>query len=78
MNGVVDVLVTDLLTMLVPLAPKAPPADEDVTAGWVALFLLLLLGGALVFLFFSLRKHLGRVNFEEQEAPPKPKPPTAT
>jgi hypothetical protein len=53
-------------TVLLPLVEPGPK-PEDVKAGWVAFGLFLLLILAVVFLAFSLRKHLGRVNFEEKD-----------
>lgn len=51
------------------LAGQAPP-PEEVKAGWVALVLFLVLAAAVVFLGFSLVKHLrrARANFEEMDA----------
>jgi hypothetical protein len=53
-------------TVLVPLAQETPK-PEDVKAGWVAFAVFLALGLAVVFLWFSLRKQLRRVNFEEDD-----------
>jgi hypothetical protein len=68
---------TTLWTALVPLVQKAPD-PADVKPGWLGLTVFLVLLAAVVFLGFSLRKHLGRVNFEEKPDPkkegPKPKP----
>ena len=55
-----------LWTVLVPLAQKTPE-PEDVKAGWVAFGLFLLLAAAVVFLWFSMRKQLRKVNFEEKD-----------
>ncbi len=55
----------DLWITLLPLMEEGP-AREDVKAGWTALLVVLGLAAAVVFLAFSLRKHLGRVDFEEQ------------
>lgn len=53
------------LWMLVPpLAEKAPDPD-DVRQGWLGFVVFVLLLVAVVFLAFSLRKHLGKVKFEE-------------
>ncbi len=41
------------------------PAPEDVKAGWLGFGVFLALAAVLVFLFFSMRKHLRRVDFEE-------------
>jgi hypothetical protein len=50
--------------LLVWFADK-PPEPEDVKAGWLGFSVFLLLAAAVVFLAFSLRKHLGKVDFEE-------------
>ena len=58
-----------LLTALVPLVDQAPD-PEDVKPGWLGFTVFLLLAAAVVFLAFSLRKHLGKVNFEEKTEGP--------
>ena len=55
-----------LWTVLVPLAQQTPE-PEDVKAGWIAFGLFLLLVAAVVFLWFSMRKQLRKVNFEEKD-----------
>jgi hypothetical protein len=57
-------LQTTLLS--VALAAQEGPAPEDVKAGWLGLLVWLALAGAVVFLAFSLRKHLRKVDFEEE------------
>lgn len=52
------------LAYIVPLVDKAPD-PEDVKPGWLGFTVFLLLAGAMVLLALSLRKHLRRVNFEE-------------
>jgi hypothetical protein len=52
--------------LLVPLADKMPE-PEDVKAGWLGFAVFLALAAVVAFLAFSLRKHLGRVNFEERD-----------
>jgi len=59
-------------TLTGTLAEKVP-APEDVKAGWVAFGIFLALGAAVVFLAFSLRKHLKKVTFDE-DATTKDKP----
>jgi hypothetical protein len=60
-----------LWAVLIPLVDE-PPAPEDVKAGWVAFAIFLLLGAAVVFLGFSLRKQLRKVDFEEEGSTPDP------
>ena len=57
-------VLTPLANLLPPLAEQVP-APEDLKAGWVAFGIFLALAAAVVFLAFSLRKHLKKVNFEE-------------
>jgi hypothetical protein len=54
-----------VLTILLPLVDKTP-APEDVKQGWLGMAVFLLLAAAVVFLAFSLKKHLGKVDFEEK------------
>ena len=56
------------LALVVPLVEQGPD-PEDVKAGWLALVIFLLLGLAVVFLGFSLVKHLRRAkaHFDEPE-----------
>jgi uncharacterized membrane protein len=58
---------TPLLTALtsVLVLAESVPDPEDVKAGWLGFMVFLLLIAAVAFLGFSLRKHLNRVNFEE-------------
>ena len=48
------------------------PDPEDVKAGWLGFGVFLLLVAAVVFLAFSLRKHLKKVDFDEGETPGEP------
>ena len=56
-----------LLTLSLPLLVLAgkSPEPEDVKAGWLGFGVFLILDAAVVFLAFSLRKHLGKVDFED-------------
>ena len=58
-----------LWTVLVPLIAtlQEGPDPEDVKAGWLGFAVFLLLAVAVGFLGFSLRKHLRKVDFEEQD-----------
>jgi ABC-type nitrate/sulfonate/bicarbonate transport system substrate-binding protein len=47
------------------VAAQEGPAPEDVKAGWLGLVVWLALAAAVVFLAFSLRKHLKKVDFDE-------------
>jgi hypothetical protein len=56
-------------TVLVPLTARLSeegPRPEDVKAGWLGFAVFLLLAAAVAFLGFSLRKHLRKVDFEEE------------
>ena len=61
-----------LLAVIVPLVDKAPD-PADVKPGWLGLGVFLALAVAVAFLWFSLRKQLNKVDFEEE--PDKPKKP---
>lgn len=54
-----------LLTILVPLVQKGPD-PADVKPGWLGFGVFLALAAAVVVLWFSMRKQLRKVNFEEQ------------
>ncbi len=61
---------TAVWTVLVPLLARIAedgPEPEDVKAGWLGFTVFLLLAAAVAFLGFSLRKHLRKVDFEEQD-----------
>ena len=51
-------------TVLVPLLDEVPQPDE-VRPGWVSTALMLSLIAVTVLLWFSLRKQLGKVKFDE-------------
>ena len=55
--------------LLVLAASTEGPAPEDVKAGWLGFAVWLALAAALVFLAFSLVKHLKRVNFDDGSGP---------
>ena len=55
---------TAVWTVLVPLEDKVPDPN-DVKPGWLGFVMFLLLLAAVVFLGFSVRKQLRKVNFEE-------------
>ena len=60
---------TPVWTVLVPLLARVAeqgPDPEDVKAGWLGFAVFLLLAVAVAFLGFSLRKHLRKVDFEEE------------
>ena len=59
------VLQSTVWTVLVPLLDEVP-APEDVKPGWLGFSVFLLLAAALVVLFFSFRKQLRKVDFEEE------------
>jgi hypothetical protein len=51
-------------TVLVPLAQKVPD-PADVKPGWLGLGVVFALGVAVVLLWLSMRRHLKKVDFEE-------------
>ena len=55
---------TAVWTVLVPLEDKVPDPN-DVKPGWLGFLMFLLLLAAVVFLAFSFRKQLRKVDFEE-------------
>ena len=55
---------TSLLSVAL-VAAQEGPAPEDVKAGWLGLLVWLALAAAVVFLAFSLTKHLKKVDFDE-------------
>ena len=57
-------VMTVLWTVLVPLVDEVPD-PEDVKPGWLGFGVFLLLAAAVVFLVFSFRKQLKKVDFEE-------------
>ena len=54
-----------LLAVLVPLVQKGPD-PADVKPGWLGFGVFLALAAAVVVLWFSMRKQLKKVDFEEQ------------
>jgi hypothetical protein len=63
-----------LLAVLVPLVVDKAPDPADVKPGWLGFGVFLALAVAVVFLWFSMRKQLRKVDFEEEpDAPEKPK-----
>jgi hypothetical protein len=63
-----------LLTVLVPLVDKTP-APADVKPGWLGFGVFVALAVAVALLWFSMRKQLRKVDFEEQ--PDRPRQPKA-
>jgi hypothetical protein len=55
-----------LVSVAVLVLVEAPPEPEDVKAGWLGFGVFLALAVAVAFLGFSLRKHLRKVDFEEE------------
>ena len=55
-----------LWSVVVPLVQQAPN-PEDVKPGWLGFVVFLALLAAVVLLGLSLRKHLRRVNFDEDK-----------
>ncbi len=59
-----------LLAVLVPLVDKAPD-PADVKPGWLGFGVFLALAVAVAFLWFSMRKQLRKVDFEEEPDQPE-------
>ena len=61
------------------LLPSVVDSDEleNVRPGWIPLLMVLAMGAFVVFLFFSMRKQLGRIKFPEddQDASQQKRPP---
>ncbi len=55
-----------MITLLVPMA------DNPVRPGWIPLLIVLALGAFVAFLFFSMRKQLGKIDIPEGGVPTKP------
>lgn len=55
-----------VLLPLVTFLAEVGPEPEDVKAGWLGFGVFLALAAAVAVLGFSLRKHLRRVDFEEE------------
>ena len=56
--------------------PQLPYDKSRVEPGWIALVFLVVLGGAVTLLWFSMRKHLGRIDVgrhERESRPPAPR-----
>ena len=70
-------VMTVLWTVLVPLVDEVPD-PEDVKPGWLGFGVFLLLAAAVVFLVFSFRKQLRKVNFEEKPGNGGPTPDAGT
>ena len=64
-------VMTVLWTVLVPLVDEVPD-PEDVKPGWLGFGVFLLLAAAVVFLVFSFRKQLKKVDFEEPSSGRRP------
>ena len=56
---------TTVWAVIVPLVDEVPD-PADVKPGWLGFSVFLLLAAALVVLFFSFRKQLRKVDFEEE------------
>ena len=68
-----------MVLLVLPLLARAAdpvPEPEDVRPGWIALVTVLALVAACVFLWFSMRKQLGRIRVpRDGEEPVEPEAP---
>jgi hypothetical protein len=55
-----------MISMLVPMA------DNPVRPGWIPLIIVLALGAVVAFLYFSMRKQLGKIDFPDEGVPTHP------
>jgi hypothetical protein len=54
--------------MIHSLVPLVDPASTDnVRPGWIPLLIVIALGAFIAFLYFSMKKQLGRINFPDDE-----------
>ena len=58
---------TTLVTVLLPLA--SDEQLENVRPGWIPLIIVLLIGAFVAFLYFSMRKQLGKIDIPEGGVP---------
>jgi hypothetical protein len=56
---------------LARLGVDVEPERADVKPGWIALVIVLALCVVTTLLWLNMRKQLGKVRFEEKEAPPR-------
>ncbi|HSV41069.1 MAG TPA: hypothetical protein VLI04_20075 [Nocardioidaceae bacterium] len=61
-----------MIPTLLVLAMDADDAAAKVRPGWIPLIIVLLLGAFIAFLFFSLRKQLGKIDIPEGGVPTHP------
>ena len=59
-------LTSTVLTILLPLTDATPEA-EDVTPGWIYPIVFFSLVAVTVLLWFSMRKHLKKIRFDETD-----------
>ncbi len=64
-----SVLVLAAASGLARLSVDAPPEPSEIKPGWVALVIVLALCVATTLLWLNMRKQLGKIDFEEVEAP---------
>lgn len=58
-----------MIPTLITLAMDADEASEKVRPGWIPLIIVLLLGAFIAFLYFSMRKQLGKIDIPEGGVP---------
>ncbi len=63
-----------IAVLVVSAAIEKGPDPEDVKPGWLGFGVFLALAFAVFLLWLSLRKHLRKVDFEEQEPAPRTPP----
>ncbi len=63
-----------MAVLLVSAGIEKGPDPEDVKPGWLGFGVFLALAFAVFLLWLSLRKHLRKIDFEEQDAAPRTPP----
>ena len=48
------------------------PGEAEVRPGWIPLLIVILLGAFIAFLYFSMKKQLGRIDIPEGGVPTRP------
>ena len=72
MKRIVLFLATTLVTLLLLPLAAIDEQLEKVRPGWIPLIIVVLIGAFIAFLFFSMRKQLGKIDIPEGGVPTHP------